>query len=238
MSGKIELSIVLPVFNEEKNIPEVIKRFLEISKKVNLEIIFVEDGGSVDNTREIIKKNSLKYDFIKPIFTDERGYGISLYNGLKTAKGEFIGWTHADLQANPLDAIKALKIIEKENFSKNIYIKGKRYGRPLFDVFFTIGMSFFETILLKKSLWDINAQPNIFHRSFLKLMTEPPKDFSFDLYSYYLAKSNGYKIVRFPVYFGKRIYGESSWNTSVSSKIRFIKRTLNFSFKLRKLIGA
>ena len=59
MSGKIELSIVLPVFNEEKNIPEVIKRFLEISKKVNLEIIFVEDGGSVDNTREIIKKNQL-----------------------------------------------------------------------------------------------------------------------------------------------------------------------------------
>ena len=50
--------------------------------------------------------------------------------------------------------------------SKNIYIKGKRYGRSLKEMFFTIGMSIFEIIILKKFLWDINSQPNIIHKSF------------------------------------------------------------------------
>jgi hypothetical protein len=65
-------------------------------------------------------------------------------------------------------------------------------------------------------------------------MENPPNDFSFDLYAYYLAKSNNYKIIRFPVLFPERIHGKSTWNTSLQSKIKFIKRTLDYSFKLKE----
>ena len=65
-------------------------------------------------------------------------------------------------------------------------------------------------------------------------MKNPPKDFSFDLYTYYLAKTNNYHLIKFPVLFPKRIHGESHWNTGLKAKFKFIKRTLDFSFKLKK----
>lgn len=231
---KPELSIVLPVFNEEKNLPLLVEKCRVIADKNNVEFLLVEDSGSTDKTREVVFQLSKKYSFIKAVLTNERGYGASIYNGLKKASGEYIGWAHADLQTDPNDALKALELIKQQENPKKIYVKGNRYGRALFDQFFTIGMSFFESCLLFTRLWDINAQPNVVHKSFLKLMNEPAKDFSFDLYTYYLARENKYKIIRFPVYFGKRIHGHSAWNFGFASKMKFIKRTIDFSFKLKR----
>lgn len=234
---KIKLSIVLPVFNEEKNIPLVIEKYKKIAKLVPFELIFVEDGGSTDNTKTILQKFEKEYVFIKNVFIDSRGYGVSVYKGLKSAKGEFVGWTHADLQTDPNDTLIALDLIKKQEKPNKTYVKGKRIGRPIMDKLInTLGMSFFETIILKKFLYDINAQPNVFHRSFLKFMKNPPGDFSFDLYVYYLAKLNNYNVKKFPVLFPKRIHGESAWNVGMKQRMKFIKRTINFTFKLKRLL--
>ena len=234
--NKIELSIVVPCYNEEKNIPLIIGKLKRYLDKKKLEFILI-DNGSEDKTRREIQKYSKIYKSIKLIIVEKNiGYGNGIFQGLKSAKGEFIGWTHGDIQTPPEDTIKALEIIKKQKNPKLIYVKGKRYGRPLFDSFFTFGMSIFETLILKKFLYDINAQPNIFHKSLLGKMDNPPKDFSFDLYVYYLAKTNNYKIKRFPVLFPKRIYGESAWNTNLQSKVKFIKRTIDFTFKLKKML--
>lgn len=233
---EIDYSIVLPVFNEEKNLPLIVEKFVEISKNVNVEVLFVEDGGSSDNTRDALIKINEKHPFIKYVFTNERGYGISIYNGLKKAKGEFICWTHADMQTDPKDTLKAFNLIKKQKNAKKSFVKGKRYGRPLFDSFFTFGMSIFETLLLGTFLYDINAQPNFFHKSFLGIMNNPPKDFSFDLYVYHLAKKKKFKTIRFPVHFGERIYGESAWNDGFKARVKFIKRTIKFSLELKKNI--
>ena len=55
-------------------------------------------------------------------------------------------------------------------------------------------MSIFETILLRTFLYDINAQPTIFERSFYESWVNPPTDFSLDLYSFYLAKEKNSKL--------------------------------------------
>ena len=138
------------------------------------------------------------------------------------------------MQTDPTDVLKALEIIEKQKNSHNTYVKGDRKGRALFDQFFTMGMSLFESVYLGKKLWDINAQPNIFHRSFFESLDNIPKDFSLDLYFLYIAQKQGLKIVRFDVVFPPRIHGESSWNTGLASKWKFIKRTIDFSVKLKK----
>ena len=116
------------------------------------------------------------------------------------------------------------------------FLKGNRKGRKLFDQFFTLGMSFFESFYLGKLLWDINAQPTIFHKSFLNFFENPPIDFSLDLFVFYLAKSNNFNIIRIPVFFPERKNGESSWNKNFFSKIRFIKRTISYSIKLKKTL--
>lgn len=228
----IELSLVIPVFNEEKNLPLLVEKFSKIAEKKEVEFLLVEDSGSSDKTREKLKELARKHKFIKPVLTNERGYGVSIYNGLKQGRGKYLAWTHADLQTDPQDALEALELIQKKG--DTTFVKGKRYGRPLADRFFTLGMSLFETASLKKGMYDINAQPNLFHKSFLKLMVDPPKDFSFDLYAYYLAKKHGYEVVRFPVYFGKRIYGHSAWNFGLSSRFKFIMRTMKFTKELKK----
>jgi glycosyltransferase involved in cell wall biosynthesis len=233
--NEIKLSLIIPCYNEEKNISLIINKLRDYLNKRGLEFIFV-DNGSSDKTKSEILKYSKQYKSIKLIIIQKNiGYGNGIFQGLKSAKGEYIGWTHGDIQTPPIDALRALDIIRKENFPKNIFVKGKRYGRPLVDKLVnTLGMSIFETLILRKRMYDINAQPNIFHRSLLSKMKSPPLDFSFDLYVYYLAKFNKYKVRRFPVFFGKRIFGESKWNTGWKARIKFIKRTIKFTFELKK----
>ena len=104
------LSVIIPVFNEEKNLPLLIEKFKELAKNRDIEFLLVEDTGSTDNTREEVKKLAKEYPFIRGVFINERGYGKSIYEGLKSAKSEFICWTHADLQTDPKDTLRALEI--------------------------------------------------------------------------------------------------------------------------------
>jgi hypothetical protein len=105
------------------------------------------------------------------------------------------------------------------------------------DVVFTIGMSLFETLLLGRRMWDINAQPTMFSRSFFETWTLPPDDFSLDLYAYYQAQKFGLKVYRFPVRFSERAHGVSHWNVDWAAKRKFIRRTVAFSLQLKKKIS-
>lgn len=233
--GKEELSIVIPCYNEEKNIKLIVERFGKFLKK-NVELILV-DNGSSDNTQKEIKKYSRKNSSVKLVHIKENiGYGNGIYKGLLSAKGEYLAWTHADLQIDPVTVIQAFDIINKQKTPKKAFIKGGRKGRSFTDKFFEVGMSLFESLILGIYLFDINSQPNLFHKSLLNLTKNPPKDFSFDLYFYYIAKTNGYQIIKFPVAYGKRLFGHSAWNFGISSRVNLTRRTIEFTFKLRKYL--
>lgn len=228
------LSIIVPCFNESRNIPLILERFEAVIQRPDVEAVLVNNGSS-DGSQDVLDRLLPRYPFARTVRVDvNQGYGYGVRAGLKTALGEFVGWTHADLQTDPRDVMKALEIIESSGRSKSIYVKGNRKGRPLFDLFFTIGMSCFESVYLGGVLWDINAQPNIFHRSFMESWQNPPDDFSLDLYALYSARKQKLDIVRFDVLFPERIHGSSSWNTSISAKWKFIRRTLDFSGKLKR----
>ncbi len=231
----MKLSIIVPCYNEAKNIPLILEKFASVIERDDIEVILV-NNGSTDDSQMVLDELLPKYLFAKVVKVEvNQGYGFGIVSGLLEAKGEFIGYTHADMQTDPADPLKALEIIEKSSNPAKCYIKGDRKGRPLFDQFFTIGMSFFETLFLGTKLWDINAQPNIFHRSFFdEIKGSCPKDFSLDLYLLYMAKQKGLDVIRFDVVFPERIHGESSWNTGLASKWKFIKRTVDFSVRLKK----
>ncbi|BBM46671.1 glycosyltransferase, group 2 family protein [Leptotrichia wadei] len=230
----MKMSIVIPCYNEEENIPLILEKFGSIIKKENIEVILV-NNGSTDNSKEILEKLLPKYQFSRVVqVSKNQGYGHGIIKGLEVATGEFLGWTHADLQTDPYDVIKAYKILEDRNWDKNIYIKGKRKNRTFIENFFTVGMSIFETLYLKKNLWDINGQPNIFSKDFYKTWENPPKDFSLDLYALFLAKEQKRKIVRINVLFPKRVNGKSSWNTGFLARWKLIKRIIKFSIELKR----
>lgn len=230
----MKLTVVVPCYNEKDNIPLILKRFSETIGKRNIEVILI-NNGSTDDSQNIIDELLPNYSFARSVFVPvNKGYGYGILQGLKAADGDFIGWTHADMQTDPNDISRAYDII-RERKTKRIYVKGKRKGRPPFDVLFTAGMSGFESVLFGTKLNDINGQPNIFPIELFRKLENPPFDFSLDLYIYYMAKRFRLEIVRFPVDFTERIHGQSKWNTDgLKSKIKFIKRTLSYSIKLKK----
>ena len=227
----IYYSLVIPCFNESKNLPVLFDKINVLLKNKRIQVVLV-NNGSFDNSHKIILKfkpfsKNFKYLRIKK----NLGYGNGILHGLKKSDGEIIGWTHADMQTNPLDFLMAIKFF---NNKSNIFVKGKRFGRSPLDYFFTFSMSIFETILFKKKMYDINAQPTVFSKDFFRWLPTPPKDFSFDLFFYLHAMKHGLEIYRFPVYFGKRHFGVSSWNTGWLSRYKFILRTFQFSFELKR----
>ncbi|PZO59631.1 MAG: glycosyl transferase family 2 [Phormidesmis priestleyi] len=228
------LSIIIPCFNESKNLPLLLARFSEVIHRDDIEVILV-DNGSIDGSSEVLSQLLPEYPFARSVRVDiNQGYGYGILYGLRAAQGRFLGWTHADMQTDPQDVIRGLSILENSSSPERTYVKGKRYGRPFADSFFTVGMSLCTSLLLGTPFWDVNAQPNLFAKTFFETWESPPYDFSLDLYCYYKAVNSRLKIVRFEVLFGQRAYGSSHWNINWRAKIKFIKRTFNFTWKLRK----
>src|SRR3989344_2078148 len=162
MVYKIQVSVVVPCYNEEKNISLLVNRFLEIKLKgVCAELVLV-DNGSSDDSKRVITGYTRDCPFIRLVSIKKNiGYGNGVWSGLKKARGEYLCWTHADMQTDLRDAITAYNIIIKQDHPERCFVKGSRKKRLLIDTFFMYGMSLFETIMLKTSLFDINAKPNL-----------------------------------------------------------------------------
>lgn len=230
----MKFSLVIPCYNEAANLPLLLNRCKALAERPGVEVILV-DNGSTDSSPEVLKKLLPDYPGCRSVRVDvNQGYGFGILAGLEAASGEILGWTHADMQTDPQDTLHGLELFEQHGM--NSFVKGRRYGRPMSDVVFTVGMSFFETLLLRKPMWDINAQPTMFSRDFFASWINPPHDFSLDLYAYYQARHSKLSVYRFPVKFGDRAHGNSHWNVNWQAKLKFIKRTLDFSLKLRRKV--
>jgi len=84
------ISILIPIYNEEQYISKCIESILESDySKENMEIILI-DGGSDDNTLKIIDEYHKKYNFIKVLHNKEKIVPISMNLGIREAKGEYI----------------------------------------------------------------------------------------------------------------------------------------------------
>ena len=235
----IDYSLIIPFFNEEKNIPLVIKRIKKIYKKSNnLEFILVNNGSN-DNSEIIFKRNLNKKDKRIKYFKIKKniGYGYGIKYGLQKSRGKYVGWTHSDMQTDPIDILKAIKVIDLKK-DKKIFVKGKRQERSFKQSFQTKAMELFTYLILGYNLKDINAQPNIVSRKFYQkyLKKFAPNDLSFDLFTYYFIVKADYKVKKINVLFKSRKFGETKGGGeggSILTKIKLILVTLKCLFKIK-----
>lgn len=125
------LSVIIPVFNEEKNIAPLLKRLLPILQKYNYELIFIDDG-STDKTTTIIKQYARKNNQMKLVsFQRNFGHQIALTCGYGLSRGDCVITLDADLQDSPEIIPQMLK--KWQSGKKVVYAKrAARQGEGFF----------------------------------------------------------------------------------------------------------
>ena len=106
------ISVIVPLFNEEKTILDVLMKVSEIKKKFNnLEVVVINDG-STDNSMKILQEHNYLYDEII-VNSVNKGKGNAVKKGIEKANGEYIIFQDADLEYDPRDFNKFFNLIEK-----------------------------------------------------------------------------------------------------------------------------
>ncbi len=232
----INLSIIIPCYNESKSLPKLFNAcFRACINRNDIQFIFVNNGSN-DDTQIVLDQllSQENYSFGKSIILPiNKGYGFGILQGLSVAEGRILSWTHADLQTDPKDIVLAYDLYKVELVSNHCIVKGERKGRNLFDNIFTCGMSLVSSLFLNQKFWDINAQPKIFHRDFMKHLKKAPYDFSLDLYILFVANRIKISINTFPVFFTNREFGEAKGGGTLKGKLKLIIRTIGYIIELR-----
>jgi dolichol-phosphate mannosyltransferase len=131
----MKTSIIVPVYNEEKSVDKVIDKLLEL--KIDKEIICVDDGSS-DNSLDVLKKYEKSGKIVLLSNKINSGKGFSVRRGIKKARGGIIAIQDADLEYNPKDLEKLVKIMIKDDLE---VIFGSRFMRKNKngDFFYNLG---------------------------------------------------------------------------------------------------
>jgi glycosyltransferase involved in cell wall biosynthesis len=111
-SNNILISILIPSFNEEKTILNILNRISKtIDSSINYEVVIINDG-STDNTLKLLEQNKNLYN---QLITYERNYGKgnAIKKGLEVSKGKYIFFQDADLEYDPIDINKFTKLINR-----------------------------------------------------------------------------------------------------------------------------
>jgi len=124
----VEISIVIPVYNEEENIKELHTRLTNALPAIteNYEILFVDDG-SIDNSFAILKELNKEDKKVKVIkFRRNFGQSAAISAGFDYAKGDVIITMDGDLQNDPWDIPKLLDELERDDYD---VVCGWRFNR-------------------------------------------------------------------------------------------------------------
>ena len=207
----MDISVVIPLYNEEESLPELYAWIERVMKANNFtfEVIFINDG-SKDNSWKVIESLSQQSEHVKGIkFRRNYGKSPALYCGFKEAMGDVVITRDADLQDSPDEIPELYNMITKQGFDLVSGYKEKRYD-PLSK---TLPTKLFNTTARKisgiKNLHDFNCGLKAYRKDVIKNI-----EVYGEMHRYipYLAKNAGFeKIGEKVVQHQARKYGTSKF---------------------------
>ncbi|MBU1327482.1 glycosyltransferase family 2 protein [Patescibacteria group bacterium] len=200
------LSVIIPVYNEEKTIGEILLRVTRLRLSGWTKEIIVIDDGSTDKTRLLLEKWEKKVTVIYKKKNEGKGSAVSI--GLSKATGEIILIQDADLEYSPEDYPALLTPFEN---SKINIVYGSRFLGPHLSTMFLYALgnkfvTFVTNILYNTNITDMETGYKVFRREILEKII-PIKAKSFDFEPEFTAKvlRFGYQIYEVPIsYFGRK----------------------------------
>jgi len=204
----IEISVVVPVYNEEENLPILVPKLFEVLEGLHKphEIIFVDDSSS-DRSGQVLGEMAIRYPSIRVLrFKANRGLSAALMAGMREARGDILVTLDSDLQNDPGDIRSLLEKLDhydmatgwrqnrRDPWLKRLSsqignaVRNWLSGEQIHDSACTLRVFKRECI---DDIWVFNGM----HR-FLST----------------LVKMNGYRVIEVPVTHHPRRFGKSKYN--------------------------
>lgn len=204
----MNLSVVIPVYNEVHNINEIIKR-VQAQKLAN-EIIIVDDGSS-DGTRDILKELNGKKKVRVILHERNQGKGAAVVTGIKASKGDILLIQDADLEYDPRDYPQILRPIE-EGLADVVYgsrfLGGARRVAMFWHMVANMLLTTMTNILYDTILTDMETGYKVFRRSVIEGMTIRAKRFDFEPEFTAKVLKRHHRIFEVPITFNPRDYSQ------------------------------
>lgn len=237
--NKIDISVVVPLFNEEESLPELadwIKRVMD-ENKFSYEILMVDDG-SKDNSWSVIQNLQAQNEYIKGIkFRRNYGKSAALYCGFDVVQGDVVITMDADLQDSPDEIPELYRMIKEDGFDLVSGWKKKRHDPVLSKNLPSKLYNWTVRRMTGIKLHDMNCGLKAYRKNVVKSI-----EVYGDMHRYIpvLAKWAGYKnIGEKVVIHSERKYGVTKFGLerfvrgpldliSVTFISRFVKRPMHF----------
>ena len=205
----IDVSVVVPVFNEQENLPEFVSRIAAVMGGLprSYEVVFVDDG-STDQSFQILKKSAEQNPHLK-IVRLSRNFGqhAAVFAGLEKSRGEIVVTLDADLQ-NPPEEIP--KLLQKMDEGYEV-VGGYRENRQdsIFRKIPTYLVARIASRLVKTPLKDYGCMLSAYRRELVEAMLESGE---VSTYIPALANSLSGSVTEIPVAHNARTRGESKYS--------------------------
>ena len=227
MSTKCDLSIVVPLYNEESNVARCVAGLRHALDPAGLdyELVLV-NNGSRDGTKKEIDRLCKKSERIRQVNVPvNMGYGNGILHGFRASKGAVVGWAVGDCQTDykclpgmrkmlvsgRTDVVVAARLKERESMKRVLLSKGYN---ALMHLVFGLKIS------------DINGNPKLLRRSALEIIQLKSKDWFIDTEILLKARKNGLGIATYPVRSVQRQHGSS--NVRLTAVFEFVLNLLKY----------
>ena len=207
-TGQIQISVVVPVYNEEENLPVLIAKIVEVFKEIGLpyEMIFVDDGSS-DGSLKVLKEAASRYPLLRIIkLKQNQGLSTALLAGMREARGEKIVTLDADLQNDPGDIPRLLGCLDQYDMATGW--RQKREDPWLKKVSSKIANAI-RNRLSGEEIKDSACTLRAFKRECVQNI---PVFNGMHRFLSTLVKIEGYRIIEVPVIHHPRKFGKSKYN--------------------------
>lgn len=234
IDNKHALSIVIPVYNEERRIRDTIVKIKDYFNKrgVSYEIIVVDDGStdkSLQVIREVCSQDVPHLHFLHNM--KNMGKGFSVKRGMLFARGDIILFTDADLSV-PIEEYEKFERAIRDGYDVAIGSRGLKDSKKLVAQGFLrdrLGKLFGKIvkIMLLPDIDDSQCGFKVFKREAAHFLFywQTIYGFGFDPEILYLARRHNYKYTEIPVI----------WINSFDSKLKVMKDTFRIGFELFKV---
>ncbi len=204
------LTVVIPAYNEEKNLPEVLPGLISYCKSNDFRIIIVNDG-STDRSRKVLQP--FEREDLLSVFHHKlnKGYGAAIKTGIRHCETEFVITIDADGQHLPEDIGTLSRYIREK---EGDMVVGSRKGLRSSSYFRGIGKGIIRMIakiLMTVPVHDINSGMKIYRTDLaLKYIHLAPDTMSFSDIITLIFINNRHLVLEHPISINPRIHGKST----------------------------